>query len=1121
VGGVRCGIGRTEWPSGDHLQPSDRTGNRRAIFLALAIVFCAVPGTAQGQVEYGAIDAESPTSAALRVVVLPFRLNSAESLGFLTGALDELLAERIEAGGEVSAVAWQNLPEQAGGDLDIGEADRSDAAMRRLAKRAGLDGVVSGSLTELAGRFSLDVRVTPADPGAASTSLVLAAASDRELLDRLGELAERIAATVRGGSPDRLVEIDIEGADSIKEELLAKITQRPGAIFDAAQAEADGRTLSSDPRIANITTRLLPVEGGVSLAYIVLLAERILGEEVRVGSGIEVTEVVIRGNKRVEEDAIRSRLRTEQGQLYDLGQIARDVRSIYEQGFFRDVQVLVEETPSGLRVIFDVDESPIVREVAVSGNDNLDGDKIQEALTLTAGAPLDYPLLRENAERVKALYRSEGYYLAAVGFDVEEIAPGSVAISFNVEEKEKLKLRDVDFVGNTAFSNGELSQDFSTQTWKFYSWATSWYDRTGTYSEPIFMRDLRLVEKKYADSGYVQSRVGEPEVIANEEGLFLKVEIVEGPQFSVGVLGVEGDETIDLEALRKKIRLEEGEIFNRSDLTADVESLEAHYTDRGFFFANVSPITQTDQDDLTVNVQFVVEKGPLYFVRNVDIQGNTRTVDPVIRREIRLVEGQLYSARALQVSNARIRRLGFFEDVSFEPNTTEDPSQLDLDVNVVERPTGAFSFGAGFSSADSFIFTASLSQSNLFGRGYGVNLSADIGGNSSRFFLSLTDPYFLGSTFSFTATAFLTQVRFDDFEQDQQGFELSLGHPLTIDNRASISLRYGFSERKVEQTDNVNRLAAPIARQVLQNSQSTSQIGLSLGIDTRNDRFAPTAGYAATGGIEYAGIGGFSRFLSLEGRAGYYFGAPGWLFERSTFVVSTRMGYALPFNDTSDFDLVGQSSTICADPLNCIDSGDLDHIDNDIELPLTERYFLGGLGATRLRGYEGRSVGPRRAEMRVTDFNSGRVFHPAGTRLISNPATGQLATLCDDTPTSGNFGNGNGRCNSVSDRKYGDFDDLDETQVIGGSSYISNSFEYRFPISEEIGLMGFGFVDGGNAFVEGDVLFDVTDWRYGYGGGVLWFSPFGPLQLVLGFPVNPRSDEQSPVFEFSVGSLGI
>ncbi len=1077
--------------------------------------------TPSGPVEYGAIDAALPASSQPRVLVLPFRLHSRESLAFLTGALDELLAERIEAGGEVSAIAWLDLPEHAGVDRPASDADRSDAAMRRLAERFGLDAVVSGSLTELAGRFSLDVRVTPADAGAASTSLVLAVASDRELLDRLGELAERVTATVRGGTPDRIVDLRFEGAGALESELRSRLSLRRGAIFDAARVEADRRTLYADPRLANVSVIATPAEGGVELVYRVLLAERILGEGIRVGTELRVVEVVIRGHKRVEEDAIRAKIRTAPGTVYDVGQVARDVRSLFQQGFFRDIQVLIERMPNGVSVIFEVEESPIVREIAISGNDNLKGEKIKEALTLSTGSPLDYPLVRENAERIKALYRSEGYYLATVGTEVEEMTPGSVAVSFNVDEKEKLKLREIKFVGNEAYTDSELRTNFSTQTWKFYSWATSWFDRTGTYSEPIFLRDLRLVEKKYADSGYVQSRVGDPEVVANEEGLFLEVRIVEGPQFRVGELSVDGDETIDLEVLRNKIRLEEGEVFDRSDLTADIEILEAHYTDRGFFFANVSPVTRTDQEKLTVDVQFVVEKGPLYFVRNVDIHGNTRTVDPVIRREIRLVEGQLYSARALQVSNFRIRRLGFFEDVSFEPNTTENPSQLDLDVTVVERPTGSFSFGAGFSSVDSFIFTASLSQTNLFGRGYGANISADIGGRSSRFFISLTDPYFLGSTFSFSTTAFLTQVRFNDFEQDQQGIELALSHPLTIDNRASISLRYGFADRRVKQEDNVNSLAAPIARQVLQGRQSTSRIGISVGIDTRNDRFAPTSGYAANGGIEYAGLGGFSKFLSFEARFGYFFGAPGWLFERSTFVFSTRLGYAVPFNETTDFDLDAQSSTICADPSNCIDSGDLTQIDNDIKLPLTERYFLGGLGRTRLRGYEGRSVGPRRSELRFTDLSSGRVFHPVGTRLISNPATGQLATICDDRVGSGNFGNGNGRCNSISDKKFNDFDDLSETQVIGGSSFMSSTFEYRFPISEEIGLMGFGFIDGGNAFVEGDLLFDVTQWRYGYGGGVLWFSPFGPLQLVLGFPISPRSNEQSPVFEFSVGSLGI
>ena len=1099
----------------------NNTFGSRGIAMLGMLVVClfAVGAAAQDarRIEAGASAARP--EAETKIAVLPFRLNSANSIGFRTGTLDELLAERIETSGEVSVVDPAEV--QANLDDPIDQADRSEAELRALASRLGIDAIVTGSLTELAGRFSLDVRLTPAQRGVSSTSLVVTADSDRELLSRLGELADGIVAAVKGRDAGRIVSIEIEGAGSLDAELRGRLELREGGTFDPIQMENDRRMLEADPRIANVEVRAVSREGGTGLVYDVVRADRILGEVVRKSSGKVVAEIVIRGNKRVQEDAIRARIRSAVGEPFDPTQIARDVRALFKQGFFRDVDVFAESLPSGVRLTFSVSESPVVREIAIVGNDNIDADKIKDALTLTTGAPLDFPLLRENTERVAALYRSEGYYLAKVSYEIEDITEGSIAINFEVSENEKLKLREIQFEGNTAFSDDELQEGFSTKTWRFYSFATSWLDKTGTYSEPIFLRDLRLIEKKYTDDGYVKSRVGQPEVIANEDGLFLKVSITEGPQFTVGKLSIEGDETVDLEALREKIQLEETDIFSRSSLTSDVEVLEAHFTDRGFFFANVSPITQTNEDSLTVDVQFVVEKGPLYFVRNIDIRGNTRTIDSAIRREIRLVEGQLYSARALQVSSRRIRRLGFFEDVAFEPNTTEDPSQLDLDVNVVERPTGSFSFGAGFSSADSFIFTASLAETNLFGRGYGANISADIGGNSSRYFVSLTDPYFLGTTFSFSATAFLSTVEFDDFEQDQQGIELAIGHSLTVDNRASIALRYGFSQRKVTRNTDQIGLAAPIARQVLQGDQSTSRIGISTGIDTRNDRFAPTAGYALNGSVEYAGLGGFSKFLSFELNGGYYFGAPGWLFERSTFVVSSRMGYAVPFNHAGDFDLGAANSNACQTAGECINAGNLEDIDDDIRLPLTERYFLGGLGRTRLRGYDGRSVGPRRPILRFTNTNAGRVFHPVGTRLITQPGTNQVRAVCEDRFRDGTFGNGNGRCNSIDDKYIDDFADIDETQVIGGSSFISSSFEYRFPISEEIGLMGFGFIDGGNAFAEGDILFDASEWRYGYGGGVLWFSPFGPLQLVLGFPVDPESFEDSPVFEFSVGGLGI
>ncbi len=1099
----------------------------RALLLAVAMLGggsipglpVAVLGQVQsGPVEYGALEPAPQARSDKRIAVLPFRVNSTGSLRFLSGPLDELLAQRIEAGGEVSAIAKPGLA--AAGETEIPGAERSDASLRSWAALQGLDGVVVGSLTELAGRFSIDVRVVPTAAGAGSTSLVLTAGSDRELLDRLGELAERVGTVVVGGKPDRVVDIRLEGAEEIEGELRDRLAIRRGEPFDATRLEGDRRAVAADPRVARVLARTQQTQDGVVVLFEIVRAERLLGESVKPATGEAVAEVAIRGNRRIEEAEIRARIQTAPGQPLDSAQIARDVRAVFQQGFFRDVQVYVDRTALGPSVIFEVAENPVVREIAISGNDEIKSDKIKDALTLTTGSPLDYPLLHENVERIAALYKSEGYYLAEVEYQTEEITDGSVAINFVVEEKEKLKLRKIVFKGNTAFSDRELREGFSTKPWRFYSFATSWLDKTGTYSEPVFMRDLRLVEKLYTDNGYVQSRVIGPEVDPREEGLIVEVEVIEGPQFKVGSLDVQGDETIDLAVLRDKIQLKQGDVFSRSSLTSDVETLESHFTDRGFYFANVDPVTKTNQEELTIDVQFGVEKGPLYFVRNIELKGNSRTVDPVIRREIRLVEGQLYSARALQISSDRIRRLGFFEDVAFEPKTTEDPSQLDLDVNVVERPTGAFSFGAGFSSADNFIFTASLSQSNLFGRGYGANISADIGGNSSRYFVSLTDPYFLGTTFSFSATAFLTEVRFNSFEQEQQGIELAVGHPLTVDNRASIGLSYGYSQRRVRQNTNLNALAAPITRQVLQGQQSTSRLGLSVGVDTRNDRFAPTSGYAANAFVEYAGLGGFSNFLSLEGQAGYYFGAPRWLFERSTFVVSTRIGYALPLNEISDFDTGIESSTVCADPSNCLNAGNLEDLSDDIRLPLTERYFLGGLGATRLRGFQGRSVGPRRPTLTFTELASGRVYHPVGTRLISNPATGQIRSFCDEAARR-RSGRGNALCNDVTDRDFDDFENLGDSQVIGGNSYISSSFEYRFPISEEIGLLGIGFFDAGNAFAEGELLFDATEWRYGTGAGVLWFSPFGPLQLVLGFPIDARENEQSPVFEFSVGGLGI
>jgi len=229
------------------------------------------------------------------------------------------------------------------------------------------------------------------------------------------------------------------------------------------------------------------------------------------------------------------------------------------------------------------------------------------------------------------------------------------------------------------------------------------------------------------------------------------------------------------------------------------------------------------------------------------------------------------------------------------------------------------------------------------------------------------------------------------------------------------------------------------------------------------------------------------------------------------------MGYTLPLNSVSDYDFPTDMLGWRADDGNL---RPLEEIDDDIKLPLSERYFLGGLGEYQLRGFKARSVGPRRPILRELFINFTQptgLFIPVGR--VPNLFNPTLPTQCSDLSVGGG-GNGNGVCNDISDKDIDDFEDLDETDVIGGNKFISTSLEYRFPISEAIGLQGLVFFDMGNAFAEGENLFDVGEWRYGAGAGVQWFSPFGPLAVILGFPLDPLEDEDSPVFEFSVGGQG-
>jgi outer membrane protein assembly complex protein YaeT len=442
-------------------------------------------------------------------------------------------------------------------------------------------------------------------------------------------------------------------------------------------------------------------------------------------------------------------------------------------------------------------------------------------------------------------------------------------------------------------------------------------------------------------------------------------------------------------------------------------------------------------------------------------------------------------------------------------------------VKVVERPTGSLSFGFGYSSQDSFVISAGLSQRNLFGRGYAGAVSVDFGGDNDRFYISFVDPYFLGSEFSLSTSIYRTDVNYESFRQQATGVEFRLGHYLDEEHRTRGSIRYSYASREVDRDTGVNA-ASMIFRELLQGEETTSLLGLNFRRDTRDDVVAPTRGSIIGASLDGAGLGGFSKFARFEGRWIGFFRPPGWFprwfpfRDKSTFILGARFGYTVPFNEITDY------ATLVPASVSFPEGAEiqfLKDIDTDLTLPLTQRYFLGGIGTYQLRGFKARSVGPRRAILRRTGLiGTGLAFTPVGRGEGIDPEGG-IQFVCRDTENEViNFqGNGNGKCNSLYDEDNDDFDDLEETDVIGGSKFFSASIEYRFPISESLGLMGIVFLDLGNAFAENESIFDIGKWRYGTGFGAQWFSPFGPLQAFVGFPIDKLEVEDSPVFEFSVG----
>jgi outer membrane protein insertion porin family len=515
--------------------------------------------------------------------------------------------------------------------------------------------------------------------------------------------------------------------------------------------------------------------------------------------------------------------------------------------------------------------------------------------------------------------------MAEVTYELKRNSPSEVDVWFRVHENAKVEVRRVNFVGNHAIGDGELREVILTHEGNVLSIMT----QAGTYREDVFQRDLLLLQAHYWDRGYVQVKVGTPliELSPDKQSMYITISIEEGPQYRLGKIDIRGDLLESKEFFLKRVSVKPGEIFNRSKLSEDLQKLTDLYKDRGYAYVNASPATPVDEKTRTVDVTFEIQKGELVTFDRINIRGNSKTRDKVIRRELRIIEGDSYSQSLLDYSKRRVNALGFFEKVDVSTKRGSSDNQMDVNVEVAERPTGTFQIGAGFSSVENFIAQAQISQNNLLGRGQLLTLQAQISSLRQLFLLQFQDLYFLDTDWTFGFNLFKQDRILSSFTRSSKGASLTWGYLLAEDLR--LLLTYTLEDVKVSTGGFAGLFSSgqrdPVPLTSIANlvrSGITSSGRALLSYDSRDNRMFPTRGWYNTISGEIADNFLLSEnvFTRYEGVARFFY--PIW----GPFVFRMKLEGGL------------------------ISSRDPHGV------PIFERYFVGGI--YDIRGFSPRSLGP-------------------------------------------------------------------------------------------------------------------------------------------------------------------
>ncbi|WP_045369925.1 outer membrane protein assembly factor BamA [Methyloceanibacter caenitepidi] len=683
----------------------------------------------------------------------------------------------------------------------------------------------------------------------------------------------------------------------------------------------------------------VPLSLGISASF---------GDLTAAAQNATISSVVVQGNQRVEAETIRSYLTFSAGDPYDPGEINQSLKTLFATGLFKDVRIKRQYST----VVVVVVENPVVARVRFEGNKDVESDVLSSEVQVKPRSVYTQARVQADEQRIRDVLARQGHYDAQVSAQVIPLGGNRVEVVYQIGEGVKTKVKAIKFVGNEAFSASQLRFVVTT---KRTSWL-SFLKNDNIYDPDRLALDRELLRQFYLKNGYADVRIlssnadilpgegGGGWLNRNEGGFVITFEIYEGPRYDFGYIDIESAlPSLDVNALSGALLTKPGKRYNVEKVEKTVEALTVKVSEQGYAFGQVRPRFDRDPTTQTINITYVIDEGPRVYIERINIVGNYRTEDQVIRRQFRLAEGDAYNRLLIEAARKRLRSLGFFKTVDIQTSPGSAPDRVVIDVVVVEQPTGEFSFGVGYSTTEGVIGDVSVTERNLMGRGQYVRLG--LSGSLERFQVdfSFTEPAFLGRNIAAGFDLFHKEVDLTNvasFKQRDTGGNLRIGFPVA--NNTQLGLRYRLQREEIYDATRDASLAIKQAAE--EGAVIVSSLGYTLAYDTRNLPQSPTSGIFASISQDFAGVGGDVQY--------------------NRFILDTRGYYPI----TNKITLVGRVQGGVIEPWGGED------------LRLTDLFFKGG---ETIRGFDRAGYGPRDA--------------------CRNPTTGKRVPDCSQDSLGGKY----------------------------------------------------------------------------------------------------------------------